>query len=391
VTDTGNLESWVVDAYVHHHWRAEDEVTAFMPTAWREYLGEARSIAGRYGQISINTGYAYLHPVDDFLAESYPAGGRGVPGADIDLVREHLFRNSVGFPTTAILGFHTGMFAPTLANPYLALEVCRAANEWTRECWLDREERFAGLILAPNHLPDEAAAEIRRAGADARFAGVLMAGNGLGLPFGHPLYHPIYAAAAELDLPIVLHYGGDPPDQLGGGLPRTYAEYRVLAAQPVMAHLLTCIGQGVFVKYPTLRMLVAGVGTGWVPWMLWRFDANYKAMRREAPWLTSSPSEYLRAHCFFTTWPLDLLRHPLLDEDSTEPLHRLWRGIEGLKEMLVYASGYPYSDAEWPAEVSQRLPPGWQTDVMSSNARRLFRLRRSASEGEGQRVLRSHH
>jgi predicted TIM-barrel fold metal-dependent hydrolase len=85
-----------------------------------------------------------------------------------------------------------------------------------------------------------------------------------------------------VDLPIVVHFGGDSPDQLGGGLPKTYAEYRVLAAQPVMSHLLTCIGQGVFVKYPNLRMLIAGVGAAWVPWMLWRFDANYKAMRRGA-------------------------------------------------------------------------------------------------------------
>jgi hypothetical protein len=378
----------VIDAYVHHHWRNQDELTAFMPAAWRDYLGEARSIAGRYGQISINTGYPYLHPVDDFLPESYPGNGRTPPGSDVDLLREHVFAGA----ETAILGFHTGMFAPTLANPYLALEVCRAANEWTRARWLECDSRFAGLVLAPNHLPEEAAAEVRRVGADARFAGVLMAGNGLGLPFGHPLYHPIYAAAAELDLPIVVHFGGDSPEQLGGGLPKTYAEYRVLAAQPVMSHLLTCIGQGVFVKYPNLRLLVAGVGTAWLPWMMWRFDANYKAMRREAPWLTSAPSEYLRAHCYFTTWPLDLLMHPLREDNSVEALHRLWRGIDGLENMLVYASGYPYADTEWAADVGERLPAGWQASVLSDNARRLFRLNTTAAaKEEDRRVLRTHY
>jgi uncharacterized protein len=392
VTDTPTVQATIVDGCVHHHWRNQDELTAYMPTAWRDYLGEARSIAGRYGQISINTPYPYLHPVDDYLAESYPATGRGVPGSDIDVLREHIFAEQPGCES-AILSFHTGMFAPTLANPYLALEVCRAANEWTRERWLACDARFAGLILAPNHLPDEAAAEIRRHGADARFAGVLMAGNGLGLPFGHPLYHPIYAAAAELDLPIVLHYGGDSPDQLGGGLPKTYSEYRVLAAQPIMAHLLTCIGQGVFVKFPNLRMLVAGVGTAWVPWMLWRFDANYKAMRREAPWLTSTPSDYLRQHCFFTTWPLDLVKHPLEGDDGVEveALHRLWQGIDGLDRMLVYASGYPYCDAERPAAVAARLPAGWQDNVLSHNARRLFRLQQSEAREEGRHVLRSYH
>jgi len=378
-----------IDAFVHHHWRSQDEVMAFMPAPWREYLGQARSIADRYGQISINTGYAYQHPIDDFLPESYPTERRGIPGTDVNLVRDHLFHNV----HMAVLGYHTAMFAPTLANPYLALEVCRAANEWTRARWLEEDERFRALILAPNHLPEEAANEIRRWGKDSRFVGVIMAGNGLGLPFGHPLYHPIYAAAADLDLPIVLHYGGDAADQLGGGLPKTYAEWRVLAAQPVMTHLLTCIGEGVFVKYPTLKMLVAGTGTAWVPWMLWRFDANYKAMRREAPWLTQAPSEYLRAHCFFTTWPLDLSRHPLESEPGEElaALHRLWRGTPGLQDMLVYASGYPYRDTEWPDDVSRRLPPGWQHSVLETNARRFFRLPEATSREEAQLVLGSHH
>lgn len=380
----------VIDAFVHHHWRSQDEVMAFMPAPWRDYLGQARSIADRYGQISINTGYAYQHPVDDFLQESYPAG-RGLPGTDVNLVRQHVFGDNPQIDS-AVLGYHTAMFAPTLANPYLALEVCRAANEWTRARWLEADERFSALILAPNHLPEEAAKEIRRWGQDPRFAGVLMAGNGLGLPFGHPLYHPIYAAAAELDLPIVVHYGGDPADQLGGGLPKTYAEWRVLAAQPVMTHLLTSIGEGVFVKFPTLRMLVAGTGTAWVPWMLWRFDANYKAMRREAPWLTQLPSEYLREHCFFTTWPLDLTHHPLEAEpgDELAALHRLWRGTPGLEHMLVYASGYPYRDTEWPDAVSQRLPSDWRAKVLEQNARRFFRLQDSHRQEEARLVLGSH-
>jgi predicted TIM-barrel fold metal-dependent hydrolase len=386
------MSAGVIDAFVHHHWRSQDEVMAFMPAAWRDYLGQARSIADRYGQISINTGYAYQHPIDDFLRESYPTEGRGIPGTNPKLVAQHLF-DQRPHTQTAVLGYHTAMFAPTLANPYLALEVCRAANEWTRANWLDRESRFGALILVPNHLPEEAVKEIKRWGADSRFVGVLMAGNGLGLPFGHPLYHPIYAAAAELDLPIVMHYGGDPADHLGGGLPKTYAEWRVLTAQPIMTHLLTCIGQGVFVKFPNLKVLATGTGTAWVPWMLWRFDANYKAMRREAPWLSQAPSDYLREHCFFTTWPLDLTRHPLEAEPGNEvaALHRLWRGTPGLENMLVYASGYPYHDAEWPEDVHPRLPAGWPDNVFENNARRFFRLPQSNVREEAQLVLGSHH
>jgi len=83
-----------------------------------------------------------------------------------------------------------------------------------------------------------------------------MVGNGLGKPFGHPVYHPIYAAAAEASLPVAIHLGGDAvPDTLthptAGGLPSTYAEFRVVGAQALMTHLVSLIGQGVFELFPT--------------------------------------------------------------------------------------------------------------------------------------------
>jgi len=370
--------SGVIDACVHQHWRTQDDVTSYMPQGWREFLGTARSIAGRYGQISINTPYPYIHPVDDFLPDSYPAGGRGTPGSDFDMLKAQVLDVKPD-RQAAVLSFHTGMFAPTLANTYLALEVCRAINNWNTEQWLSKDSRLYGLVLAPNHLPEEAASEIRRIGGNRQIAGVLMAGNGLGMPFGHPLYHPIYQVASDMDLPIVIHYGGDAADQLGGGPPKTYTEWRILSGEPVMSHVVSCIGQGVFVKFPKLRVLVTGAGVAWVPWMMWRFDANYKSMRREAPWLTKLPSEFLRQHCYFSTWPLDLSSHPLGEAGASDALQRLLRGIDGIEDMLVYASGYPYHDAEQPDEVAARLPEGWHDKVFRENARQFFRFPQAAA------------
>jgi ABC-type amino acid transport substrate-binding protein len=149
-----------------------------------------------------------------------------------------------------------------------------------------RGDGLYGLAMVPNQLPGEAAREILRVARNPRFVGVVMAGNGLGKPFGHPVYHPIYTAAAECDLPVVLHAGGDAtPDVIthtaGGGLPATYGEYEVLKAQPVATHLVNMIARGVFERFPGFRLLGAGAGCGWIPALFWRFDTNYKTFRRE--------------------------------------------------------------------------------------------------------------
>ena len=59
-------------------------------------------------------------------------------------------------------------------------------------------------------------AEIRRAGAHERMVGIALGANGLGLPFGHPAYHPIYEAASEMKLPILIQVGLDLGFFLGG-------------------------------------------------------------------------------------------------------------------------------------------------------------------------------
>ena len=54
---------------------------------------------------------------------------------------------------------------------------------------------------------DEAVAEIHRLGDHPQMVGVLFASNPLRRPLGDPIYHPIYAAAAEYGLAITSHIG----------------------------------------------------------------------------------------------------------------------------------------------------------------------------------------
>jgi predicted TIM-barrel fold metal-dependent hydrolase len=253
-----------------------------------------------------------------------------------------------------------------LRNPYFAMEVMRAANEWTHDQWLSRDNRLVGTILIANHIPELAAKEIRRASADRRFRAVLICGNAIGQPLGHPIYHPIYEAAAEAGLPLAIHGGGEGPTYpaAAGGFLNFYLEFHALRFQPVATDVVSLILNGVFDKYPALRILLMEAGVSWIPGVFWRLDEDYKGLRREIPWLKKLPSEYFSEHFRLTTQPLDV-------SPQREGLIDLLRSCGG-DDLLVYSSDYPHWDADEVDYVATRLPKDWLPGVFWKNAADFF-------------------
>jgi predicted TIM-barrel fold metal-dependent hydrolase len=198
-------------------------------------------------------------------------------------------------------------------------------------------------------------------------AQVLLGANGLGKAFGHPVYHPIYEAAAEVGLPVAIHAGADATvsglsHPTAGGPPATFSEYYVLASQSLCTHAASLITQGVLDKYPSLKVLLVGGGILWLPHVLWRLDGNYKAKRKEVPWLHRLPSEIFRQHFRVATYPLE-------KEPNTQALQRLLASYPEYSEVLCYASGYPTVDADSPQYLSERLPRSFLPTVFDLNAR----------------------
>jgi predicted TIM-barrel fold metal-dependent hydrolase len=197
--------------------------------------------------------------------------------------------------------------------------------------------------------------------------------SGSRLPYGDPHYHPIYEAAAEMDLPVAIHPGGDglgiASPSAAGGIPTFYIEWHSLLCQGPMTHLVSLICQGVFEKFPTLNVVLVESGIAWLPGILWRLEANYKALRMEVPWVRRRPSEYVRDRVRFTTQPFD---QPI-DPAHLEPM----LDMVGGKEMLLFASDYPHWDFDNPTQLP--IPAAWRRDVFHDNARAFYhRLPRTA-------------
>ncbi len=344
------------DACVHHRWGSatEADVLAYLPAAWRDYVGAPDSLPGGGGARRVVPSHRYPNPFGDDLP--------GVGAVCVEDLVDGLFA-PYGIER-ALLVHDQGMFGPAALNPYIATVFTRALNDWTIDAWLDREPRLNAVVLASLQDPQEGAAEIRRVGVNPQMAGVMMAAFPSGRLAGHPLYWPFYEAACELDLPIVLHRGADAmltPTGPAGGAPLTFAEYQALSPMALMSHLLSLLANGVLLKYPSLRVYVVGAGISWIPGFLRRLEMSWLAFRREVPWMREPPSETFRRQVRVSTYGLERGARP--------QMLRGWIDLmPDLEDLLVYGSGFPSWDTASPAEVRDVLPEGWHAKVLSENA-----------------------
>jgi predicted TIM-barrel fold metal-dependent hydrolase len=350
----------VIDCDIHHTWATDNELDPYLSPRWREYAAGS----GRGGAVPkwVESGFNNPHGVNRRDATS-PEGDR--PGSSIAMLREHIL--DAHDVERGVLTHADALFVAALPHPLFAADIARAANDFTRDQWLDAEPRLAGSIIVNSQLPDLAVAEIERHAGDRRMVQVVMAGNGLGQPLGHPLLHPIYAAASERGLPVAIHsFGaaGMMPPCSAGGDPSYYIEYHTHGLQGIMTTFASLVSQGVFEKYPDLRVVLLEAGVGWVPSMLWRFDNAYRQLRRETPWLRRSPSEYFHEHVRMSSQPLDS------PSDTRELIAAL--DAYGAQDVLMFASDYPHWDADDVDHVAARLPTSWHAKVFHDNAADLY-------------------
>jgi predicted TIM-barrel fold metal-dependent hydrolase len=351
---------FVVDCDVHHTWATRKELLPYFDEGWREF-----ATSGNDDTILPYTSRSrFPLPGPRYLEDAFPENG--VPGSDRELLRKQLDDAGVA---VAILTHEEGRFVDTNPNPHYAAAFARACNDWTVAEWLAHDPRLYGSIVVSNQLPSVAAEEIRRMGGHPQMKQVLMTDNAIGKHFGHPLFDPIHAAAAEVGLPIAIHapsYGGVTPAAAGQGAINYFLEYYALVPETFMSHLTSFITNGVFDRYPSLKVVLVESGVAWIPPYLWRLDANYKGLRREIPWTQRLPSEHFKAHVRVSLNP------PEAPADPAEWL-RLVEALGG-PDVLVFGSGYPQWDAASVAEVRAVLPEPWLARVFAENAVELYSL-----------------
>jgi len=354
----------MIDCDVHNAWASSRELHPYLDPYHRDAVERGELPGGRDSFPHAHR--PWLHPEGFERADAVPPSG-GTPGSDYGFMCEQLLdRYDIEY---AILTGDEAIEISTLANPYLASALARAVNDWTVERWLSLgDDRLrASVVVAPQD-PQGAAAEIRRLAGHPGFVQVLVS-SGSTRPYGDPFYGPIWDAATEAGLPFAVHLGGQGglnAHPVGCGPPTFFWELHALLMETGMGHVASTIAHGVFERWPGARLVLIECGVAWLPALLWRLDADYKALRKETPWLTRLPSEYAREHIRLSTQPLE-------DPPEREHLYAALEAIDG-EHTLLFATDYPHWDFDNPELI--HLPHAWRERVMSENARELYGLPR---------------
>jgi uncharacterized protein len=296
---------------------------------------------------------------ESFEPSSYPVNaainGRpdwhlpsGPPGSSLAAMQSHLLDRLR--PGRAICNVIHG--AQVMLSEDLSAAFCRAINNWIKAEWLDRDPRLRASIVVPPHSAELAAEEIERLAPDHRFVQVLLLAM-TELPLGRRQNWPIYKAAEAHGLPIGIHAGSSyrhPPSALGW--PSYYLEDYVSQAQGFAGALNSLISEGVFVKFPGLKVVLIESGVTWLPASLWRLDKTWRGVRSEVPWLEQLPTATVREHVRLTLQPFDA---PPNEKQLLTLLEQL-----GSDRMLLFSSDYPH----WHFDGDEALPPGLPADLI---------------------------
>lgn len=348
----------MIDCDCHNDWPNVNVIEKYLPAFFRDML--VRGEKPGPGVMPKST-RPWIHP-EDFLRADVKQPGVNA-GSDYGMMKKKLLdKYDLDY---AILTAEEAIWVSTLANPYYASALARAYNEYMIHEWLPLDKRFKGsLVVAPQD-PQGAAAEIRRIGDHPDIVQVLVT-SGAPKPYGDPFYHPIWEAAAEMDLVIAAHLGGEVGQHspIACGNPTFFWEAHALLCQTGMAHIASFIAHGVFEKWQNLKFILVECGVAWVPPILWRLDADYKALKRETPWLKRLPSEYARDHIRIATQPLE-------EPQNMDYLWHLLESIDG-KHTLCFASDYPHWDFDDPYQI--KFPADWRENILDGNARALYKL-----------------
>jgi hypothetical protein len=347
----------IVDVDIHHRWKNESDIYSFLPHRWRQYAQDSGvSIPVRPPNGTIVT----MMENAARLANSFPPDGTA-PGSDYEVLKEQLL-DKYGY-WRGILTHDLGEYGQHL-NTQFGIELCRAANDWNIACWLPLDDRLYSLVAVPAAVPEAAADEIRRVGDNPKLAGVLLAGNGLGRPLGDLVYDPIYKAAAEMGLEISVHLAVNRPNfntTAAGGQPTTGIVAASQFGQEAMHYVTSLITEGVFERYPNLRVMFKEFGTAWAPSIIWGMDKQYEQLKLESAWVKRWPSEYFHDHIKLSTQPFE-------ESPNARDMMTVMAAVDGMEDILCFSSDYPHLTFDDPTWVARRVPPDWAQRVMYKNA-----------------------
>lgn len=351
--------------------------------SWTTKSGAALGIANGMGSAGRQYVPGKIHRADRMASTGlFEDGAKGIRRlTDPDLRVKDQDRDGVQAEVLyGVLGA-----AGRLNDAEAAVEVMRIYNEWLADFCSVHPERFAGLASIPNNPVEAAVAEVERVAKRGVLRGLDISNSADLRPLWDPYWNPLWEAVNATGLPLHFHtvggyvpdhlrkihmIGSDPTRALLPGAPevdlpvaRAAFACHITAFQLHMANTLTSmIFGGVLERYPRIRLVLGESGVGWIPYVLWRMDAEWEDQFKDLS-LKMLPTEYWKRQCW-ATYQTDPVGIKLLDE--------LGAG------KIMWGSDFPHPDGVWPdsqeyiARELGHLPAATRRMIICENAAKLY-------------------
>ncbi|WP_255152105.1 amidohydrolase family protein [Halorarius halobius] len=355
-----------IDACVHQ-WTVDlEEMKEMVPDRWQRRLGIKSTLKDPVsGTLMPTLPWAHAYWGEDHPDATADGGYtdsdtyRSPSAVDAELADQGV--------DAALLCGHEMKFLPALPNPDYAASLATAYNDLLKQRWLAESDRLKGAVLVSVGDPERAAEEIQRWADDPDMVAVVVYGN-RELSLGHKYLRPLFGAAAEAGMPVMIHTSGNAiRRQTAMGMPEKYASYDAMLVHNHMTNFLTMVFQGLFDEFPDLQVVWAGEEFSWMHHVMWRSTRYYRNLEdasspQEVEQLEREPHEYARENCWYTTYPLGEL-----PETTTNGL------VDMLGEdRLLYASGWPHWNADTPETLSVFDGEQRREAIGGGNAAALF-------------------
>jgi predicted TIM-barrel fold metal-dependent hydrolase len=246
----------------------------------------------------------------------------------------------------------------------MAAAVARGVNDWIAKEWLDRDSRLRASIVIPTQNVELAVDEIERVAKDNRFVQIRVLAM-QETPLGRRHWWPIYRVAERLGLPIGIHPGSTYRQSMTSlGWPTYYVEDYTAYAQAFQSQLTSLVCEGVFAKFPGLKVVLMESGVTWLPGFLWRLSKFWRGVRAEVPWVDRPPADIVRDHVRLTIAPFDAPPDPEVVERMVDQLRS--------DDILLYASDYPHWQFDGDDAIPRGVPAGLRRKILVDNALATF-------------------
>jgi predicted TIM-barrel fold metal-dependent hydrolase len=342
----------VIDADGHCVER-EDQIAEFIEYRGRPLRGVEQGVGAMPLFPSLD---GWFRPAGDALAAGNAAAWKS-------------FLDDTGIELT-VLYPTAGLAYGLIQDREWAIALGRAYNDWLHRYYLQADPRFRAMALVPVQDVSAAVTELRRAVTELGLSGaVLPSANVLHKGYGHHEFDPLYAEAERLDVPLAIH--GAPSKGWGFDYFDKFIQTHAMEHPiPLMIQMTSMLFDGVFERFPRLRVAFLEAGCAWIPFMMDRLDEEFE--RRGARWcpdLKRTPSGVLTSGQVYVSCEVEERSLPYVVERMGA-------------DHIFFPSDYPHERQreQFLGDIPEFLERTDLTDevkrkILTDNAIRFYRLR----------------